>query len=284
MAGGLSTRVAVAAVGIPLAVGAVYLGGWVLVAVVALLAVVGTSEFYALGVRAGAAPLRVPGYAAAVLFPVLAYLVTAPGGGLDPLWAIAAAALWGMATLGYAVLAAPASAFAAIPITVFGPLYASALLAFLLPLRHGGTDRTALAATVLVLFPIVTTWLCDSFAMAGGATFGGPKLAPRVSPKKTWSGAVSGFVGAVLVAWAYAAFVLPVFDVSVPLVVALAIGVIVGALGQLGDLAESVFKRSVDVKDSGAFFPGHGGVLDRLDSLYWVIPLSCLSLFMVGVL
>ena len=148
----------------------------------------------------------------------------------------------------------------------------------------GAGGLSASVATGLVFLPIVTTWLCDTAAMTAGSAFGGPKLAPVISPNKTWSGAAAGMVGAVLVAVVYGRFVLAGIGVALPVWQLLILGLTVGIFGQMGDLAESLFKRSVDVKDSGAFFPGHGGVLDRLDSLYWVLPLSALWFHLFGVL
>ncbi len=127
-------------------------------------------------------------------------------------------------------------------------------------------------------------WICDTLAMAGGSLVGGPKLAPVVSPNKTWSGAVSGLAGAILVALLFEAFVLRRVGVSVAPAWTLGLGLAVGVLGQVGDLAESLFKRSVGVKDSGTFFPGHGGVLDRLDSLYWALPITAILLSLEGTL
>ncbi len=114
--------------------------------------------------------------------------------------------------------------------------------------------------------------------------FGGPKLAPVISPHKTWSGAVAGLVGAGFAAVLYGILILDEVGLSLHVWQLVIIGLVVGVVGQVGDLAESLLKRSVGVKDSGAFFPGHGGVLDRLDSLYWVIPVSALCFYAFGVL
>ena len=111
-------------------------------------------------------------------------------------------------------------------------------------------------------------------AMAGGSTIGGSKLAPTLSPNKTWAGAVSGTVGAIVAAPLYAWVVLDRVGVTFVFWQLLAFGFFVSVLGQLGDLAESLLKREAGVKDSGGFFPGHGGVLDRFDSLYWGVPVA----------
>jgi phosphatidate cytidylyltransferase len=286
VASSLARRIAVAAVGIPTAVGVVYLGGWWLVVLVMLLGVVGTREFFALAAKADVQPFPVPAYLGALLLPVAVYVMTPAGGVVDPLWIVLAAPVWLLVTLAYAtVTTTPARhTVSSVAVTVTGPLYASGLLASLLLLRHGGSGMASGVATGLVFLPIVTTWLCDSAAMTVGSAFGGPKFAPVISPNKTWSGAVGGLVGSVLVAVAYGRFVLPPLGATMPVWQLLVIALTVGVFGQLGDLAESLFKRSVAVKDSGTFFPGHGGVLDRLDSLYWVLPLSALWFHLFGVL
>lgn len=286
MAREMPRRVAVAAVAIPLAVGMVYLGGWVLVVGLALLGVFGTREFFALTARGGVQALALPGYAGAVLFPVTAYLLLQAGGGLDPIWALMGGMIWLIATMTYAVgFSSPSGQPAlALGATFFGPCYTAGLLAFLLLVRHGVEGASPLVGTVLVFLPLVTTWLCDTFAMTGGSVFGGPKFAPMISPRKTWSGALSGLVGAGIVAVAYGLLVLSEVGIDLRIWQLLVIGLVVGVLGQIGDLAESLLKRSVGVKDSGAFFPGHGGVLDRLDSLYWVIPMSAMCFYAFGVL
>src|SRR3977135_422943 len=86
----------------------------------------------------------------------------------------------------------------AVAVTVFGCLYASALPSFLVAIRNGAhSEAHPLASTALVVMPLAATWICDTAAMAAGTVFGGPKLAPVLSPKKTWAGAIGGLVGAV---------------------------------------------------------------------------------------
>lgn len=122
------------------------------------------------------------------------------------------------------------------------------------------------AFTVIAL--LASIWMCDTAAYFGGRTMGRRKLFPRVSPNKTWEGAIWGFVAAV--GTMLLARVLVLDYLSVPH--ALAIGVMVGVLGQLGDLVESLLKRDAGVKDSSALLPGHGGVYDRFDSFIFVSP------------
>jgi phosphatidate cytidylyltransferase len=121
--------------------------------------------------------------------------------------------------------------------------------------------------TVITLFASI--WICDSSAYFAGRAFGRHKLFERVSPKKTWEGAVAGFAGAVLTFVLAKALVLPYLSYQSAVIA----GGMVGIFGQMGDLAESLLKRDAGVKDSSALIPGHGGVFDRFDSLILVSPL-----------
>lgn len=126
----------------------------------------------------------------------------------------------------------------------------------------------------LVFWAMVVTWSTDSFAYFAGRSIGGPKLAPRISPSKTWSGLSGGVIGAGLMGGLAAYW----FDLGSPF---LYIGAPMGVVAQAGDLYESWLKRRAGVKDSGTFLPGHGGALDRLDGFLPVI-LVTLALLMTG--
>lgn len=227
----------------------------------------------------GISPLDIPGSVAAALFPIAMYAALPAGQGLGTSWLFLGGAVWLIAVMLFALSRGPEKRpLGAVGITVFGALYAGGLPAFILWLRHNPAVPDDWAATWLVFLPLATTWICDTAAMAGGALLGGAKLAPALSPKKTWAGALSGAVAALVVAPVYGHLVLTWAGLRVPTGALLVIGLLIGTLGQVGDLAESLFKREAGLKDSGGFFPGHGGVLDRLDSLYWAVPLTVLVL------
>ncbi len=116
-----------------------------------------------------------------------------------------------------------------------------------------------------------------------GRAIGGPKLAPTVSPGKTRSGAVAGIIGAVVVAPLYVSFVLQPAGFNLPLWQGVIFGLVLGFVGQVGDLVESLMKREAGVKDSSALIPGHGGVLDRFDSLYFALPVATMFYLSFGV-
>lgn len=142
-------------------------------------------------------------------------------------------------------------------IGVAGALYIGLCAGFLAEVRQLGDGAWWLA---LALAP---TWLADSGAYVIGRTFGRRPLAPRISPKKTWE----GYLGGVAVATAGATLMGALSPVG-PIHGA-ACGLLVGALGTFGDLAESMLKRQANAKDSGRLIPGHGGVFDRIDSMLW---------------
>ena len=129
------------------------------------------------------------------------------------------------------------------------------------PLQAWKTEGWRLAMT-----PIVLTWLVDTGAYAIGRLFGKRPLAPAISPNKTWEGAIGGFVVGVIggIGTSVIGFV--------PTAPGIAIGILVGSFGQVGDLGESLLKREAGVKDSSSLIPGHGGVLDRFDSLLLNVP------------
>lgn len=124
-----------------------------------------------------------------------------------------------------------------------------------------------------ILMAVLPLWAGDTAALFVGKAIGRHKLAPSISPNKTVEGALGNLAACVLVAWGLGAWL------RMPLSQWLACGVAVGVLGQVGDLLESVLKRKADVKDSGVLFPGHGGVLDRIDSLLFAAP-AVASIFM----
>jgi phosphatidate cytidylyltransferase len=128
----------------------------------------------------------------------------------------------------------------------------------------------------LLLFALVITWAGDTVAYFVGRAIGKHKFAPILSPKKTWEGAVGGFVGSLLVGVAFSKWI------GVPMEQMLAMAAVGNVAGQVGDLLESAYKRSAGVKDSGTLLPGHGGILDRIDALILAIPVVCYYWILFG--
>lgn len=273
MAGNLTKRILFAVVAIPAAAGVIWLGGWWLIAAIAVLGVLGAREVYDLARLAGTVPLTGLGYLGAAATPLVVTKLGHPMLVFDPLLLLT---VWLLALLAAAMTRGPAQRpLAAVGITCFGALYASLPLTFLVDIRHGIANGHAPreVAFVLVLLPLALTWICDTAAYMAGSQFGGPKMAPVLSPNKTWSGAVGGVAGALLAA-ALLSPLLNRLGTPLSLIELLGLGLVVGIVAQVGDVAESLLKREAGVKDSSNLIPGHGGVLDRLDSLYFVIPAS----------
>jgi phosphatidate cytidylyltransferase len=145
---------------------------------------------------------------------------------------------------------------------VLGTAYVGGLLSFASTLRALPEGRE------LIYFLVLTTWAGDIAAFYVGSRFGREPLAPRISPKKTVEGALGGMVATMLVAIAGSPWIWP----RLPWAVAAVLGLLLNIVGILGDLCESAVKRGAGVKDSGDLIPGHGGVLDRLDSLMFACP------------
>lgn len=286
MSRNLVQRIAFAVVAIPAVVGLLWWGGWPLAAILAVLGVLGAREVYDLARRQQIEPLSGIGLAAAAMIPLATYWAK----GSETRWAEPAlfvGAIWLLAVLALAMrLRGPdRRPLPAVAITVFGALYASALPSFLIPIRHGANaGLRSWPLAVLALLPLALTWICDTAAMAAGSIFGGPKLAPVLSPHKTWAGAIGGFVAAVLAAIGLGTWILPRLGLHLDLLQLALLGAFLGVVAQIGDVAESLFKREAGVKDSSALIPGHGGVLDRLDSLYFVIPVAAGLYRMFGII
>ena len=284
----LVKRIAFAAVAIPLAVGLVWFGGWPLAALVALIGALGARELFDIAAKQGVQAFRTSGMAAAAIGPLLVYhaVVNTPGRALlDANWVfLAAGFLLLLLVLALQQRAPTERPLAAVAVTAFAVCYAGLLPAFLLGIRHGSWPMQSWAGTALVFFPLVVTWVCDSAAMFGGRAFGGPKLAPTISPGKTRSGGIAGIVGGVLVAPVFALWLLPKAGIEVAVLPAVGMAIALSVIGQLGDLAESLFKREAGVKDSSTLIPGHGGVLDRFDSLYVILPTAALCYRLMGLL
>lgn len=165
-----------------------------------------------------------------------------------------------------------------------GRLPAPILFALIVPYVGGGClaldwirNRAGPDAPWLFLFLLLAIWATDIGAYAAGRAIGGPKLAPRISPKKTWAGLLGGMAAAALVGLALS----PLATVSSPGAGAL-VAAVIAVVGQAGDLFESYMKRRCDVKDSGSLIPGHGGLLDRIDGLVMAAPVFALFHALIG--
>lgn len=222
---------------------------------VCLIALLATGEAFALAARRGLRPVWLTGLSAAGLAAVAPAL-----GGRS---ALAALALAGAGTLVWLALsgAEPSAALGRAGVTALGAAYVGGLLAFAVLLRQGAGGPTRVLAAALI------TWAGDIAAFYAGRGLGRRRLAAHISPGKTVEGAVGGLVASLVAA----AVGSPWFWPGHPWRGAAA-GALVGLASQAGDLTESFLKRSLGAKDSGRIIPGHGGILDRIDSLLFAMP------------
>jgi phosphatidate cytidylyltransferase len=278
-----TTRFLVAAVAIPLVLAVVVAGGWPLAALLATAAILTALEFYRLIEKKGVRALSWIGAAIAALFVVLAAFDPAAGPDAAGFATLIVVSVLAIATVGIWARGVSGQPLLAISATLAGAVYAGALLSFGLFLRHLPGHAGPWHGAALVFAPVLLTWTSDTSAYFAGRAWGTTKLIPSVSPGKTVQGAIGAVVGTLVVAVGYG-YLLRLFPIYRPAIWQAALfGLLVSVAAQVGDLAESLFKRDAGVKDSGRLLPGHGGALDRLDSLLFTLPLGYFFFrFLVG--
>ena len=226
------------------------------------------SEFYRMARLGGRMPNEFIGLAAAALYP-LAALVSVEGQTGVTLLLMLAAGTWYVLT--------PRASISDAAITVFGAAYTGLLFSSVVVIRASylGTE-----GALLTLGVMGSVWVNDATAYIFGSQFGKHKMAPRISPNKSWEGFVGGLLGSCLT-W-IALYTLKVCGIS--LLLALIGGLVCGVSGVIGDLFESRLKRAVGVKDFGNLIPGHGGLLDRSDSMLFATMTAYFVLHIGGIL
>jgi phosphatidate cytidylyltransferase len=302
----LARRVLFALVAIPVTIGIIWIGDAALAALLGVIAALAAWELFRIARAGGALPLDKLGIGLAAAVPlivhahrlgvaharfdstrqlgegagsvvnVLARVAVAPftlslTAALVVVLAILGAAIWVRGVAGRPLVA--------VAVTVFGVIYTGGMLSYGYAIRYHDYAVGANAGTALILLPLLLTWAQDTGAYAVGRTMGRHKLIPAVSPGKTVEGAVGGIIVTVIVCWLYIEYVLgPVAQLGMRPVNIILFPVIISVAAQVGDLAESLLKREAGVKDSSHLIPGHGGVLDRFDSLLFVLPVAYLLL------
>jgi phosphatidate cytidylyltransferase len=272
-------RALTAIIGIPLGLLIVYLGGWWLASAVALLALLGLAELYRLTAARSLKAYVWLGYPLALLSVALPAL--RPANSTSWQIELPVLCLGLLALLVWAVILFPGESGGRLLATIVGVGYVAHLLSYLLRLRalaapplHLGRSGVLLDFGALSLAGVlVISWGMDTAAYAIGKTIGRHKLCPNLSPGKTIEGALAALLAATLLGMGLFACLPGSAGVSPAFLAQGALfGAILGIAGQLGDLFESLLKRRAGVKDSGALLPGHGGVLDRFDSLLFNAP------------
>ena len=293
MSGELTKRILFGVIAAPIAIAIFVYGGAPLAAFLAVTSALGAWEFFRMARANGLTSFDDAGIVIAGLIPLLVHArylrIYDPdtGIGQTSIAALVVLAVFGVAIWRRGVDGKPMSAVAT---TLLGAAYVGGMLSFAYGIRYheyafapatmhfGGKAFELPSGGLLLLLPVFLTWASDIGAYAVGRTMGRHKLIPAVSPGKTVEGAIGGLGASMLVAWVYTKTVLhPAAHLDfrpLPLIGVLAFGALVSMAAQIGDLVESLLKREAGVKDSSHLIPGHGGVLDRFDSLLFVLPVS----------
>lgn len=269
----LTKRSIVAAFGIPVIVLLIYLGSYYFTVAVTFLSTVTLWEFYKIVEKKGAKPNKFWGLTFNIVLTLSSYFLFSNQHYNEILFAESLIFIVGALSL--QLISKNHNAIMNISATIGGSAYITLFFICLIAVREYDYfgyiyygQPPAFDSMILVYSFIVSVWICDTAAYLFGRKFGRHKLMPHVSPKKSWEGAVAGFFGSVVTM-----VLINYFTDNLDFAHSLMIGIIVGIGGQIGDLAESQLKRDAGVKDSSGILPGHGGFLDRFDSILFVSPI-----------
>lgn len=273
-ASSLTQRVMTAVVAVPVLAVLIWLGFWPVAILVVAATLLSLAELYRTLARGGYAPRRATGFACGLLFCAAALLL--PLRGIDLVGLALTLAIIGslVAELAQRDRTAGLVSWA---LTLAGTVYVAwlfshyiLLAAITTPLQGNGwlAALHILPGAAWIYTVLAITWLQDTGAYFAGRSFGRHAMAPYISPKKTWEGAAGGLLAAVLTAL----LCKPLFGLNIGYAGMALLGAVGAICGLVGDLAESFIKRQVNVKDAGQLLPGHGGILDRVDSMLFTGP------------
>ncbi|AEY65678.1 phosphatidate cytidylyltransferase [Clostridium sp. BNL1100] len=261
------TRIISGLVGLVLLIGVLYLGSIVLGIAVSIIAAIGLYEFYnSISKTKGIHPIKIVGYLSIV--PLLILGLEKTGWYSLDLGTMTGISVCLIIFASMAVIVFGHKKYNIVDAcaTAFGVVYIPFLMSFLIMLRnmdHGN---------ILIWLIFIGAWGTDTLAYTFGRLFGKRKIIPEISPKKTLAGAIGGILGCILLMVIYGTIVNNYFDLDIRYIALILLGLFCGVISQIGDWAASAIKRYVDVKDFGNIMPGHGGVLDRFDSILFVAP------------
>lgn len=269
----LTKRVLVALAAAPFALWMFWLGDAPLATLLGVVSAISAWELYRIAKEGGATPLVNVGVVVAALIPLAVHaqflrIVQIPNvAAVLVMLLVVGVTIWMRGVNGRPLTAAA--------VTLFGAAYTGGTLSFAYALRYFGYAVGNAAGFVVVLLPVMLTWASDTGAYFAGRAFKGPKLIPSVSPAKTISGSIGGILLTIVVCMLFVEYALkPYAHLSFRPVSMITFSVLISISAQIGDLAESLLKREAGVKDSGTLLPGHGGALDRFDSLFFALPVA----------
>jgi len=257
----LLLRVISAAIGIVYIIFMLYIGGWFYKLSVLAMAFIMMHEFYRAFKNKGYRPIALIGY---IKLLILYYLVIAN----KDTYILPIIGLFFIIGISLPVIFSSINIMD-VMVTLFAVIYPGTMILYLIPL---GFCMDSYNYSFLLLTFIVT-WSADTFAYFIGIKFGRRKLCPTISPKKTIEGSLGGLLGSILMGiimgWVFNTYM----NINISLVHFIVLGIFAGVFSQIGDLAASSIKRYCEIKDFGNFLPGHGGLLDRFDSVLFTAPL-----------
>jgi len=231
-------------------------------------------EFYKLMFASGSNPFTIPGIISGVVVFIIAFLVSSGVIGYTLLTLFFPMMIWIIIT---ALYSHKENTIHNMAITLFGIFYISLPLAamnyLVFPASNGNEYTYKIALGILILI-----WINDTCAYLVGMSIGRNRLFPRISPRKSWEGTIGGTILTLLASWWMNSLMGMLAQVNW-----LVIGIIVSVFGIYGDLTESLIKRSANFKDSGKIMPGHGGILDRIDSVLFVMPMVFVYLLLSNI-
>ncbi|WP_337864592.1 phosphatidate cytidylyltransferase [Ignavibacterium sp.] len=265
-------RIIVSVIAIPLILGVSYLGGWFFTIFVAAISLIAFYEFAAFS-KSKSALVNIPLGLLGLLIIIINQLKPVVDFKL-------LLSLWFMLLLIIELFRNKQSALINLGITTFGFLYFALMGSSLIAIRefYPNVNQLYTQGAFLMFSILGTIWICDSAAFFFGTALGKHKLFPRVSPKKSWEGAIFGFLFAILSMILFQ----KIFISFLSMGTTVGLGIIIGTAGQIGDLVESLLKRDAGVKDSSNLIPGHGGIFDRFDSLLFSAPFIYYYLYYFG--
>ncbi len=261
------TRIISGLVGLVLLIGVLYMGSIVLGIAVSIIAAIGLYEFYnSISKTKGIHPIKIVGYLSIV--PLLLLGLEKTGWYSLNLGTMTGMSVCLIIFVSMAVIVFGHKKYNIVDVcaTAFGIAYIPFLMSFLIMLRNMEYGN------ILIWLIFIGAWGTDTLAYTFGRLFGKRKIIPEVSPKKTLAGAIGGILGCIFLMIVFGVIARNYFGLSISYVALILLGFLCGTISQIGDWAASAIKRYVNVKDFGNIMPGHGGVLDRFDSILFVAP------------
>lgn len=260
--GNTATRIIVSLIAIPLIIGTCLLGSYYFLTFISVIGLISYYELRGMSKNKEAKPILIAGSLSVLAFITDSYF--------HILGMYELTLLVSLLVILTELFRNRGSAIYNIGTTFIGVFYIGLCLSSLIEIReyYAAYQTLYMRGAYLIISVMATIWVCDSAAFFGGTALGKHKMFPRVSPNKSWEGAIFGFVFSVIAMLSARVLVLDFLSHTDAVI----IGMLVGTIGQLGDLVESLIKRDAGVKDSSNLIPGHGGIFDRFDSLIATAP------------